>query len=207
MFVWYQIIDINGNVMEYTTNYNSGVIFSAEGWFLMFLAEMVLFWKVSFWRSLGLLKFSASTFWLMRLSPRVQDDPCEAVEQCPDFFWHLKRWSPDFVGKFLLKLLRFGAKSNPVSAESVEAGFMLASIAPREGWMLGDSVVQQKCKHTSTSSDKNGDYHHSSGQEWIWRFKPMIYRFRVVVSRFSTGRKLSDLNLQFPGCSESCFSS
>ena len=73
--------------------------------------------------------------------------------------------------------------------------------------MLGDSVVQQKCKHTSTSSDKNGDYHHSSGQEWIWRFKPMIYRFRVVVSRFSTGRKLSDLNLQFPGCSESCFSS
>jgi hypothetical protein len=29
--------------MEYTTNYNSGVIFSAEGWFLVFLAEIVLF--------------------------------------------------------------------------------------------------------------------------------------------------------------------
>ena len=157
----------------------------------------------AFWSSLHQL----FGWCICHLENFVQDDPCEAVEQCPDFFWHLKRWSPDFVGKFLLKLLRFGAKSNPVSAESVEAGFMLASIAPREGWMLGDSVVQQKCKHTSTSSDKNGDYHHSSGQEWIWRFKPMIYRFRVVVSRFSTGRKLSDLNLQFPGCSESCFSS
>ena len=146
------------------------------GWFLVrkvgfwcflqkwFFSEKCPFDAVwAFWSSLHQL-FGWCVYHLENF---VQDDPCEGVEQCPDFFWHLKRWSPDFVGNFLLKLLRFGAKSNPVSAESVEAGFMLANIAPFEGWMVGDSVVQQKCKHTSTSKwqrmeitttsrDKNG---------------------------------------------------
>lgn len=175
--------------MEYTTNYNSGVIFRAEGW--------------AFWC------FSASTFWLMRLSPR---------KRCPR--WSL--WSswlsnvPIFSGtwKDEARILLVNSCWSYSGLELRAILSLLRALRPGLCWqalhhLKVECLVIQLCSQhvsihlptvtrmeiTTTSRDKNG----------VWRFKPMIYRFRVVVSRFSTGRKLSDLNL--PGCSESCFSS
>ena len=133
----------------------------------------------------------------------VQDDPCEAVDWAMSrFFLALEKMKPGFCCwsysglelraiLSLLRALRPGLCWQALHHLKVEC--LVIQLCSKNVSIHLPTVTRMEI--TTTSRDKNG----------VWRFKPMIYRFRVVVSRFSTGRKLSDLNL--PGCSESCFSS